>query len=100
MDLNYSAEDLDFRDTVRAFLDANLPQDLQRKVLNHKRLTRDDLVRWHKIVAKQGWVGSNWPKEYGGTGWTAVQKHIWEEECARAGTPIILPFGVAMVAPV
>ncbi len=58
MDLNYSAEDLAFRDQVRAYLDANLPKDLQQKVLNHKRLSKDDFVRWHKIVAKQGWVGT------------------------------------------
>ena len=100
MDLNYTAEDLAFRDTVRAFLDANLPKDLQQKVLNHKRLSKEDYVRWHKIVAKQGWVGAGWPVEYGGTGWTSVQRHIWEEECAHAGTPSILPFGVNMVAPV
>jgi len=100
MDLNYSTEDLTFRDTVRAFIDANLPEDLQHKVLNHKRLSKEDFVRWHKIVAKQGWVGTGWPVEYGGTGWTPVQRHIWEEECAAAGTPTILPFGVNMVAPV
>ena len=100
MDLNYSAEDLAFRDQVRTYLDANLPKDLQHKVLNHKRLSKDDFVRWHKIVAEQGWVGTGWPVEYGGTGWNAVQRHIWEEECARAGTPPILPFGVNMVAPV
>ncbi len=100
MDLNYSAEDLAFRDTVRAYLEVNLPKDLQKKVRNHIRLSREDIVRWHKIVAKQGWVGTGWPVEYGGTGWTAVQRHIWEEECANAGTPPILPFGVNMVAPV
>jgi alkylation response protein AidB-like acyl-CoA dehydrogenase len=100
MDLNYTAEDMEFRRTVREYLDANLPKDLQHKVLNHKRLSREDLVRWHKMVAKQGWVGAGWPVQYGGTGWSAVQKHIWEEECARAGTPPILPFGVNMVAPV
>ncbi|MBC7501098.1 MAG: acyl-CoA dehydrogenase family protein [Herminiimonas sp.] len=100
MDLNYSADDLAFRDTVRTYLEANLPADLQHKVLNHKRLSKDDLQRWHRIVAKQGWIGTGWPVEYGGTGWSPVQRHIWEEECARAGTPMILPFGVAMVAPV
>jgi len=100
MDLNYTAEDLAFRDTVRIFIDSNLPKDLQQKVLNHKRLSKEDYVRWHKIVAKQGWVGAGWPIEYGGTGWTPVQRHIWEEECAQAGTPPILPFGVNMVAPV
>lgn len=100
MDLNYSAEDFAFRDTVRNFLEANLPTDLQDKVLNHRRLSREDYVRWQKIVAKQGWVGTGWPVEYGGTGWSPTQRHIWEEECARIGTPPILPFGVNMVGPV
>jgi alkylation response protein AidB-like acyl-CoA dehydrogenase len=57
-------------------------------------------VRWHQIVALQGWVAPNWPLEYGGTGWSTVQQHIWQEECAQAGTPPIMPFGVNMVAPV
>jgi len=100
MDLNYSPEDQAFRASVRAFLEANLPADLQHKVQRHLRLTRDDYVRWHKIVAKQGWAAPAWPVEHGGPGWNAVQRHIWEEECARAGTPPILPFGVNMVAPV
>jgi alkylation response protein AidB-like acyl-CoA dehydrogenase len=100
MDLNYTAGDLAFRDTVRAFLAANLPGDLQQKVRQHLRLQKDDYVRWHRIVAKQGWAAPAWPVEYGGPGWNATQRHIWEEECARAGTPPILPFGVNMVAPV
>ncbi|PIF12773.1 acyl-CoA dehydrogenase family protein [Janthinobacterium sp. 13] len=100
MDLHYTAGETAFRDTVRAFLDTHLPADLQRKVRQHLRLNRDDYVRWHKIVAKQGWAAPAWPVEHGGTGWTAVQRHIWEDECARAATPPILPFGVNMVAPV
>ncbi len=100
MDLNYSAEDIAFRDQVRAYLDTYLPPDLQHKVLNHLRLSKDDYVRWHRILAKQGWVAPGWPVEYGGPGWSATQRHIFEEECARAGTPAILPFGVNMVAPV
>ncbi len=100
MDLNYAPEDLAFRDTVRSWLKDKLPADLQHKVLNHQRLKRDDYVRWHRIVHMQGWVAPNWPVEHGGTGWTRVQQHLWEEECAQAGTPPILPFGVNMVAPV
>ena len=100
MDLHYSADDLAFRDQVRAFLAANLPADLKHKVNNHLRLQRDDYVRWHKILAEQGWVAPGWPVEFGGPGWSPVQRHLWEEECARAGTPPILPFGVNMVAPV
>lgn len=100
MDLNYDAEDLAFRDTLRAWLQVNLPQDLRDKVLNHKHLAKEDYVRWHKAVAAQGWVGAAWPVEHGGTGWSPVQRHIWEEECAEAGAPPIMPFGVSMVAPV
>ncbi|WP_409028414.1 acyl-CoA dehydrogenase family protein [Janthinobacterium sp. SUN098] len=100
MDLHYTAGETAFRDTVRAFLDTHLPADLQRKVRQHLRLAKDDYVRWHKIVAQQGWAAPAWPVEYGGTGWTSVQRHIWEDECARAATPPILPFGVNMVAPV
>ena len=100
MDLHYSSDDLAFRDQVRAFLAENLPADLRHKVNNHLRMQKDDYVRWHKILAKQGWVAPGWPVEFGGPGWTPVQRHIWEEECAGAGTPPILPFGVNMVAPV
>jgi alkylation response protein AidB-like acyl-CoA dehydrogenase len=100
MDLNYSPADLALRDAMRAFIDASLPADLREKVLGHRRLEKDDYVRWHRIVARQGWAAPGWPVEYGGTGWSAVQRHLWEEECARAGCPPILPFGVNMVAPV
>ena len=100
MDLNYSAREEAFRAEVRAFLAANLPADLQDKVRKHLRLKREDYVRWHRIVAKQGWAAPGWPVQFGGPGWDATQRHIWEEECAIAGTPPILPFGVNMVAPV
>ena len=100
MDLNYTSEDLAFRDQVRAFLDASLPADLQHKVRMHLRLSKPDYVRWHQILAAQGWVAPGWPVEFGGPGWSPVQRHLFDEECARAGTPPILPFGVNMVAPV
>jgi alkylation response protein AidB-like acyl-CoA dehydrogenase len=100
MDLTYTGDDLAFRDQVRAFLEAELPADLRHKVDNHLRLHKDDYVRWHRILARQGWVAPGWPREFGGPGWTPVQRHIFDEECARAGTPPILPFGVNMVAPV
>ena len=100
MDLYYSDEDLAFRDQVRAFLASHLPPELQHKVRQHLRLTRDDYVRWHRILAAKGWAAPGWPVEYGGPGWTPLQRHIFEEECALAGTPQVLPFGVNMVAPV
>lgn len=100
MDLNYSAADDAFRQEVRGWLQANLPKDIQDKVLNHRRLNRDDFVRWHKALAGKGWSVPHWPVEWGGTGWSPIQKHIWDEECAEIGAPGVLPFGVSMVAPV
>lgn len=89
-----------FRRELREFLATQLPTDLRSKVINHQRLTKDDFVRWHRIVHARGWAGASWPKEYGGTGWTALQQHIWDEESSLAGAPIIQPFGVNMVGPV
>ncbi|MGM3274114.1 acyl-CoA dehydrogenase family protein [Ralstonia sp. 24A2] len=100
MDLNYSAADDAFRQEVRSWLQANLPKDIQDKVLNHRRLQREDFVRWHKALAGKGWSVPHWPVEWGGTGWSPIQKHIWDEECAEVGAPGVLPFGVSMVAPV
>jgi alkylation response protein AidB-like acyl-CoA dehydrogenase len=100
MDLNYSEADRRFRMEVRSWLAENLPKDLQHKVLNHIRLNKEEFARWHKILAKKGWVAPAWPIEWGGTGWNATQRHIFDEECASAGTPMIMAFGVSMVAPV
>ncbi len=100
MDLNYSSEELAFRDQVRGWLAKNLPADLSDKVANHDHLAREDLVRWHKILAKQGWIAPSWPKEWGGTDWNVVQRYIFEEECGYAGTPPTVPFGLSMCAPV
>ena len=100
MDLNFTAEELAFREEVRAWVAANLPKELSHKVHNALRLSRDDQQAWQKILGRQGWLGYNWPKQFGGPGWNAVQKHLFEEECARAGAPRILPFGPVMVAPV
>ncbi|SAL39048.1 acyl-CoA dehydrogenase domain-containing protein [Caballeronia peredens] len=100
MDLSYSPADDAFRADVRTWLEATLPRALRDKVLHHKRLARDDFTSWHKLLGARGWSAVAWPREYGGPGWNATQRHIWDEECARAGAPMVLPFGVSMVAPV
>ena len=100
MDLNYSAEELEFRDEVRGWLGANLPGDLRQKVASYEELTREDLLRWHRILAKKRWVAPDWPVEWGGCGWNVVQRYIFEEECGYAGTPPLVAFGLRMCAPV
>ena len=100
MDLAFTPEEQAFRQDIRAWVHANLPDDIQHKVRNALRQTRDDMQRWAKILGKKGWLGHGWPKEFGGPGWSAVQKHLFEEECALAGAPRVVPFGPVMVAPV
>jgi alkylation response protein AidB-like acyl-CoA dehydrogenase len=100
MDLNYSPEEASFREEVRSWLNANLPKDLKDKVASYEHLSKDDLLRWHKILAKKGWVAPAWPKEWGGTGWNVVQRYIFEEELGYVGSPMLVPFGISMCAPV
>jgi len=100
MDLAFTPEEQKFREEIRAWVRENLPQDIAHKVHNSLHLTREDMQRWARILGKKGWLGYGWPREFGGPGWTAVQKHLFEEECALAGAPRIVPFGPVMVAPV
>ncbi len=100
MDLNFTAEEEAFRVDVRAFLEAELPAELANKCRRGERLTKQDMQRWHAILHRRGWLANHWPVEYGGPGWNAVQRFIFEHECALAFAPRIVPFGVNMLGPV
>jgi len=100
MDLNFSAEDVAFRDEVRSFIADNYPAGLKSKSEEGEELSKADFLSWHKILAAKGWAGIAWPVEYGGTGWTSVQRYIFAEESARADAMRLLPFGLNMVGPV
>jgi len=100
MDLKFTPEEQRFRDEVRAFLESSLPAAMRHKVLEGLHVPPEDTVEWHRILFRKGWGGPNWPVEFGGTGWDPVRQYIFEEECAAAGTPRLLPFGLKMVGPV
>jgi alkylation response protein AidB-like acyl-CoA dehydrogenase len=100
MDLEFSAEDRAFREEVRSFIAANYPAETRRKQIAREELGREDYLGWHRILAARGWSAPAWPVEYGGTGWSAVQRYIFSEEIARADCVRLLPFGLQMVAPV
>lgn len=87
MNASFTAEELQFQEDARQFLEAEFPKDIRAKVEQRIRLEKDDYVRWQKILYKKGWAAPNWPEEYGGTGWTAVQKYIFAEQMARFGAP-------------
>jgi len=100
MDLNFSPEEIAFRDEVRAFLRTHLPAELAERVKTGRVLRAEDFRRWQKILFEHGWGAPTWPKKFGGTGWDPVRQYIFEEECALAGAPRTLPFGLRMVGPV
>ncbi|MDN5873023.1 MAG: acyl-CoA dehydrogenase family protein [Sinobacteraceae bacterium] len=95
MNLEFSAEERALQREVRQWLQANKPNFAP--ALTH---SREQTLAWEQTLAKQGWLVVNWPQEYGGPGWTATQRYIWDSECARANVPGVSPFGVGMCAPV
>ncbi len=100
MDLAFSAQEIAFRQEVRKFIAENYPAPLRDKQDEGEEMSREDMLAWHKILAKKGWAAPAWPKDYGGTGWTATERFIFSEESARAETIPPLPFGINMVGPV
>ena len=100
MQLEFTPEEQAFREDIRTWVAANLPAELSHKVHNALRLSKADLQQWARILGSRGWHGWAWPKSFGGPGWNAVQRHLFEEECALAGAPRVVPFGPVMVAPV
>jgi len=100
MDLEYKEEDQRFREEIQQFFREHLPKELSEKVRARRHLTREDMVRWHKILAKKGWAAPGWPAKYGGPGWSHMQRHIWAEEYALAYAPPTLGFGLSLLAPV
>ena len=93
MDLAFTPEEQAFREEVRTWVHAHLPEKISHKVHNALRLTREDMQAWAKILGTKGWLGYGWPTQFGGPGWNEVQKHLFEEECAVAGAPRVVPFG-------
>ena len=100
MDLSYTPEEEAFRAEVRAFLDAEVPAQVRTKVRLGRRLHKDDMVGWQKILHRRGWGAGLWPTRFGGAGWSVVQQYIFEEESTAANAPPQLPFSLRMVAPV
>src|SRR3546814_7315760 len=41
-----------------------------------------------------------WPREYGGGGWSPMQRYIYESEASLCGAPAVAPMGINLVGPV
>lgn len=102
MDLTLSDDERAFRLEVREFIAGNLTDDLRRAqklttgVYPHPGVS----TPWHRSLAERGWIAPLWPEEYGGAGWTPIQRFIFEAECALAGAPVLHPMGIRLLGPV
>ena len=99
MDLKFTEAEEKFRQDVRAFIAAELPDTMKGRAGRRRRFEREHYLEWHRKIAAKGWIAPDWPVEWGGTGWTATQKYIYEEEMGAAGAPLPLPFGPNMLGP-
>ena len=100
MHVSFTTEENDFQKEVNSFFNEKYPADIKEKQNKSVPLEKEDFITWQKTLYKQGWAAPNWPVEYGGTGWTPVQKYIFANENAKANAPAIVPFGLGMVGPV
>jgi len=100
MDLAFSDEELRFREEARAFVAANLPEDIAAAVRIGRDLSKEEITRWQKILFDKGWIAPHWPQAYGGGGWDATRRYIFDQVLSEYDTPDLNPFGLQMVGPV
>ncbi|MDE2582181.1 MAG: acyl-CoA dehydrogenase family protein [Rhodospirillales bacterium] len=100
MDLRFTPEELAFRDEVRAFIRDNLPADIRERMRLGYSPRKQDVIAWQRILNRKGWAALSWPKEWGGPGWSAVQRMIFIEENQAAPAPELLSFNITMLGPV
>ncbi len=94
-----SAEQLQFKNEVEAFLRESLPREVAAKVKRGEGVSKDELNAWTKILNARGWAAPNWPEAHGGTGWNLMQRHIFDVACRAAHAPQLSGFGFNMVGP-
>jgi len=100
MNIDYTPEELAFQKKIRKWFKENLPDDLKRKNLNGVTLTKEEIVAWQKTLSEAGYLVVGWPQEWGGPGWTATQRYIFDAERATAGAPVGISMGIIMLGPV
>jgi alkylation response protein AidB-like acyl-CoA dehydrogenase len=100
MELQLTLSEQTFLKSKREWVETHLPKDISDKIHAGQRLHKSDMQRWAQILGKQGWLGAAWPTQFGGPGWNSIERFLFDEACALAGSPRIVPFGPVMVAPV
>jgi pimeloyl-CoA dehydrogenase large subunit len=100
MDLNFTPEEIAFRDEARHFFRKEFPQAIRDKVEQGKHLTKEETITAHRALNARGWAVPNWPVEWGGQDWTPVQLYLYQDEMQQACVPSPLAFNASMVGPV
>jgi alkylation response protein AidB-like acyl-CoA dehydrogenase len=100
MDLRFTPEERAFREEVRTFIRDNLPADTRDRMKLGHPPRKEDQIRWQRILNAKGWAAYSWPKEWGGPGWSAIQRMIFLEENLMAPAPELLSFNITMLGPV
>jgi hypothetical protein len=100
MDLNFTEEELAFREEARRFFRSAIPEQIRAKVAEGEGLTRDDMIHSQRTLNQHGWATPNWPVEWGGKAWSPVQVYLYQDEMQQANVPSPIPFNVSMVGPV
>jgi acyl-CoA dehydrogenase len=102
MDLDLTPDDLAFQAAVRGFLAASLTPELRQAARRATSVFMDKRysLAWQRVLHARGWAAPSWPTEYGGPGWSDMQRYIFAAESAAAGAPGLAPMGLRMVGPV
>lgn len=100
MDQFLGPDEISLRNEVRCFLAEHLDPSLREKALRGERLQKDDEIAWERKLQARGWLAASWPREYGGPGWSLIQRYVFEREMGLGGAPRLEPFGISMVGPV
>jgi alkylation response protein AidB-like acyl-CoA dehydrogenase len=99
MDLSFTPAELEFREEVRAFLRTAMPPHIRDKAAVDANFSHREIMEWHKILYRKGWVAPHWPAEHGGPGLDVARRFILTEELELSGAPTVSPFGLFMVGP-
>jgi len=100
MDLNLTAEQRAFRDEVRAFIQARLPEEIRARLRAGHPPRKQDTVAWQRILNERGWAVPHWPRHYGGADLGQVERLILLDEIYRAPAPLPQVFNTNMLGPV
>lgn len=100
MDLNLSAEEKQFRDELRSWLEANVPKDWSEWREKPIEGSFPYLKAWQRKLYEGGWAAVSWPKEYGGRGASLMQQSIFWEEMSRVeAPPMANSLGLGLIGP-